>query len=200
MYRGGEAFDSLFAIRAGSFKTFITAGGTREQVTGFHLPGETIGLDGIAHHHHTGGAVALEDAQVCALPFAGLSEMAREAGALHLHLHHIMSREIVREHGVVLLLGSMRAEQRMAALLINLSERLHARGLSPVDLVLRMSRGEIGSYLGMKLETVSRTLARLVDEGAIDINLRQLRILDMGALRRHLYLPGTLDVAASASA
>ena len=111
-----------------------------------------------------------------------------------------MSREIVREHGIVLLLGSIRAEQRMAALPINLSERLHARGLSPVELALRMTRGEIGSYLGMKLETVSRTLARLVDEGTVDINLRQLRILDMSALRRHLHRPGTVEAAVAGPA
>jgi len=103
---------------------------------------------------------------------------------LQRHVHQIMSREIVREHGVMMLLGSMRAEERLAAFLLNLAQRLHARGFSRSELVLRMTREEIGSYLGLKLETVSRTLSKFMEEGFIDVQQRNLRIVDAEGLRR----------------
>ena len=96
--------------------------------------------------------------------------------------HKIMSREIVRDHGVMLLLGSMRAEERVAAFLLNLTQRLHVRGFSRSELVLRMTREEIGSYLGLKLETVSRTFSMLQDDGVLEVKQRQIRIVDHNAL------------------
>ena len=130
LFRNGEAFQSLFAIRTGFFKTCVTAEDGRDQVTGFQMAGEIIGLDGIVNDHHTCDAVALEDAEVCVMPFDRIGELSREVNALQHHVHRIMSREIVREHGVMLLLGSMRAEERLAAFLLNLVQRLHARGFS----------------------------------------------------------------------
>jgi CRP/FNR family transcriptional regulator len=184
LFRSGEAFTSLFAIRTGFFKTCITAEDGRDQVTGFQMAGEIIGLDGIVGDRHTCDAVALEDAEVCVMPFDRISELSRDVAALQHHVHRIMSREIVREHGVLLLLVNMRAEERLAAFLLNLVQRLHARGFSRTELVLRMTREEIGSYLGMKLETVSRTFSKFADSGLVEVRHRHLRILDHDALQR----------------
>ncbi|SIP97333.1 fumarate/nitrate reduction transcriptional regulator Fnr [Pseudacidovorax sp. RU35E] len=184
LFHNGEQFVSLYAIRTGVFKTRITSEDGRDQVTGFQMAGEIIGLDGIVNDRHTCDAVALEDSEVCVMPFDRIEELSREVSALQRHVHQIMSREIVREHGVMLLLGSMRAEERLAAFLLNLVQRLHARGFSASELVLRMTREEIGSYLGLKLETVSRTLSKFVDDGIVEVNQRHVRILDAEALRR----------------
>ena len=142
-----------------------------------------MGLDGIVNEHHTCDAIALEDAEVCIMPFNRIEELSREVTALQHHVHKIMSREIVRENGVMLLLGSMRAEERLAAFLLNLVQRLHARGFSQSELVLRMSREEIGSYLGLKLETVSRTFSKFMDDGIIDVKQRHLKIINTQALK-----------------
>lgn len=186
LFRSGEPFTSLFAIRTGFFKTCVTAADGRDQVTGFQMAGEIIGLDGIVSDRHTCDAIALEDAEVCVMPFERISELARDIGALQHHVHRIMSREIVREHGVMLLLGTMRAEERLAAFLLNLVQRLHARGFSRSELVLRMTREEIGSYLGLKLETVSRTFSKFAEDGIVEVRQRHLRIVDAQALRQVL--------------
>ncbi len=183
LFRNGEPFTSLFAIRTGFFKTCVATEDGRDQVTGFQMAGEIIGLDGIVSDRHTCDAVALEDAEVCVMPFENIEELSREVKALQHHVHKIMSREIVREHGVMLLLGSMRAEERLAAFLLNLVQRLHARGFSQSELVLRMTREEIGSYLGLKLETVSRTFSKFVEEGIVEVKQRHVRIIDATALR-----------------
>ena len=184
LFRNGEAFTSLYAIRTGFFKTCVATEEGRDQVTGFQMAGEIIGLDGIVNDHHSCDAVALEDAEVCVMPFDRIEEISREVNALQHHVHKIMSREIVREHGVMLLLGSMRAEERLAAFLLNLVQRLHARGFSQTELILRMTREEIGSYLGLKLETVSRTFSKFVDDGIVEVKQRHVRILDAEALKR----------------
>jgi CRP/FNR family transcriptional regulator len=183
LFRNGDKFNALYAIRTGFFKTCVSSEDGRDQVTGFQMAGEIMGLDGIVSDHHTCDAVALEDAEVCIMPFDRIEELSREVKALQTHVHKIMSREIVREHGVMLLLGSMRAEERLAAFLLNLVQRLHARGFSQSELVLRMTREEIGSYLGLKLETVSRTFSKFVEEGIVEVKQRHVRILDTDALQ-----------------
>jgi CRP/FNR family transcriptional regulator len=183
LFRNGEKFTSLYAIRTGFFKTRVASEDGRDQVTGFQMAGEVIGLDGIVNDYHTCDAVALEDAEVCVMPFDRIEELSREVNALQRHVHKIMSREIVREHGVMLLLGSMRAEERLATFLLNLVQRLHARGFSQSELVLRMTREEIGSFLGLKLETVSRTFSRFVEEGIVEVKQRHVRIINTDALK-----------------
>ena len=183
LFRNGERFTSLYAIRTGFFKTCVASEDGRDQVTGFQMAGEIMGLDGIVNDHHTCDAIALEDAEVCVMPFDRIEELSREVNALQRHVHKIMSREIVRENGVMLLLGSMRAEERLAAFLLNLVQRLHARGFSQTELVLRMTREEIGSYLGLKLETVSRTFSKFVDDGIVEVKQRHIRILNADALK-----------------
>src|SRR5215207_6406815 len=181
LFRNGEAFLSLYAIRTGFFKTCVTTEDGRDQVTGFQMAGEIIGLDGIVNEQHTCDAIALEDAEVCVMPFDRIEDISREVNALQHHVHKIMSREIVRDHGVMLLLGSMRAEERLAAFLLNLVQRLQARGFSQSEFILRMTREEIGSYLGLTLETVSRTFSKFAQDKVIAVSQRHIRILDSGA-------------------
>jgi CRP/FNR family transcriptional regulator len=148
------------------------------------MAGELLGLDGIGTERHTCDAVALEDSQVCVIPFHQLEDLSREVSDLQRQFHRIMSREIVRDHGVMLLLGSMRAEERLAAFLLNLTQRLQSRGFSASELILRMTREEIGSYLGLKLETVSRTFSKFQDDGFLEVKQRQIRILNLDGLQR----------------
>jgi CRP/FNR family transcriptional regulator len=183
LFHNGERFTNLYAIRTGFFKTCITSEDGRDQVTGFQMAGEIIGMDGIVNDYHSCDAVALEDAEICAMPFAQIEALSREVNALQHHVHKIMSREIVREHGVMLLLGSMRAEERLAAFLLNLAQRLHSRGFSQSELILRMTREEIGSYLGLKLETISRTFSRFVEDGIVAVKQRHVHILNTSALQ-----------------
>jgi CRP/FNR family transcriptional regulator len=155
----------------------------REQVTGFLMAGEIIGLEAISTDVHTCEALAMEDSEVCELPYAKLAELSREIPSLQRHLYKIMSREIVRDQGIMLLLGSMRAEERLAAFLLNMSQRNAIHGMSATQLRLRMSRLEIGSYLGLKLETVSRAFSHFQDEGLIQVKARAVDILALPRLR-----------------
>jgi len=155
----------------------------RDQVTGFQMAGELLGLDGISTEHHTCNAIALEDSEICAIPFNRLESLSREIHNLQHHFHKVMSREIVRDHGVMMLLGTMRAEERLAAFLLNLSQRFTARGFSHAEFYLRMTREEIGSYLGLKLETVSRAFSKFQEEGYIAVQQKHIRILNVNGLK-----------------
>lgn len=183
LYQVGQSFHHLYAIRTGFFKTVVSAEDGREQVTGFQMAGEVLGLDGIVNDLHACDAVALEDAEVCVIPFDRLEELSTNVTSLQRHMHKMMSREIVRDQGVMMLLGSMRADERLAAFLLNLAQRLQARGFSPQEMILRMTREEIGSYLGLKLETISRSFSKFVADGVVEVKQRQVRILDAHALR-----------------
>ena len=184
LYRNGDAFSSIFAVRSGFFKSRVTSDDGRDQVTGFHMPGEIIGMDGIGTERHTLDTVALEDSEVCIIPFARLEEISHEVKNLQRQFHKVMSRELVRDQGVMMLLGTMRAEERVSAFLINLSQRFLARGWSPSDFHLRMTREEIGSYLGLKLETVSRLFSRFQEEGLVSVQQKHIRILDVPGLKK----------------
>ena len=186
IFVAGDEFKSVYAIRSGFFKTSVVDDEGREQVTGFFMGGELLGLDGIGTGTHNGTATALEDSEVCVMPYATIEAMARELPSLQRHLHSVLAREIVRDHGVMMLLGSMRAEERLAAFLTNLSKRFLKRGFSPSEFHLRMTREEIGSYLGLKLETVSRLFSQFQKDGLIAVEQKHVRILDAGALARIL--------------
>lgn len=178
LYQVGDRFESLGAVWTGFFKTSVTSRDGRSQVSGFQLGGELLGLDGIGTGRHEVDAVALEDSQVCVIPFDMLESLAKEVGSLQAQLNRIMSREIVRTQGAMLLLGSMHAEERLAAFLLNLTSRLQARGYSASALMLRMSREEIGSFLGLTLETVSRTFSKFQHDGLLFVRNRHIRITD----------------------
>ena len=186
LYRAGETFEAIYAIRSGFFKTDVLLEDGRNQVTGFQMAGEILGMDGISGEAHTCNAVALEDSEVCVIPFAQLEHLSREIQTLQHHFHKVMSREIVRDHGVMMLLGTMRAEERLAAFLLNLSQRFTARGYSPAEFHLRMTRDEIGSYLGLKLETVSRAFSHFQEDGLISVQQKHIVILDHAGLKQLL--------------
>jgi CRP/FNR family transcriptional regulator len=186
LYRAGDTFKALYAIRMGSCKTTMLAEDGREQVAGYHMPGDLVGLDGIGAFRHGCQAVALEDTEACVLPFEHLEALAHRLPPLQKNLHRVLSREIIRDHSVMLLLGTMRAEQRLAVFLLNLSHRYQERGYSATEFVLRMTREEIGSYLGLKLETVSRLFSRFQQEGLIQVQGRSVKLLDMTALKQLL--------------
>jgi CRP/FNR family transcriptional regulator len=186
LYQEGSDFGFLYAVRSGTFKSIVSARDGRDQVTGFHMAGELMGLDGLASGRHASGATALEDAEVCAIPYAQLTQLAAQSTELQQVVSRLMSREIVREHSLMLLLGSMNAEERLAAFLLNLSQRMKARGYSASEFHLRMSRAEIGSYLGMKLETVSRTFSAFQQQGLLQVDKKHVQILDHEGLARAL--------------
>jgi CRP/FNR family transcriptional regulator, anaerobic regulatory protein len=183
LYRAGDSFSSLFAVRTGFFKTTVASEDGREQVTGFQMAGEIMGMDGIVSDKHACDAIALEDSEVCVMPFDKLEQLSSHVSSLQRHVHKIMSREIVRDQGLMLLLGNMRAEERLAAFLLNLTQRLQVRGFSPKDIILRMTREEIGSYLGLKLETVSRCFSKFSDDGVLEVKQRQVRVLNPHSLK-----------------
>lgn len=186
LYRAESAFTSLFAVKAGCFKTSVISEDGREQVTGFHMSGEIIGMDAISTERHTCSAIALEDSEICEIPFSQLEDLCRKIPALQRHFYKVMSREIVRDHGVMLLLGNMKAEERLAAFLLNLSQRFQSRGYSSKEFHLRMTREEIGSFLGMKLETVSRIFSRFQEDSLIRVNNREIQLLNMEKLKQIL--------------
>ncbi|MFK4446230.1 CRP/FNR family transcriptional regulator [Caballeronia udeis] len=178
LYRAGDKFKSIYAVRVGCFKTVITHRDGHEQVTGFHIAGEPLGLDGVCSDEQNCDAIALEDSKVCVIPFDLLEDLCHDVKAMQQHVHRMMSGEIVRESGLMMMLGTMTAQQRVAAFLLNLSKRMKTRGYSSAEFNLRMTREEIGSYLGLKLETVSRMFSKLQQAGVIDTNGKQVHILD----------------------
>lgn len=186
LFQVGDRFDSVFAIWTGFFKTAIASKDGREQVTGFQMGGDLIGLDGIGSQRHEVDAVALEDSQVCVIPYAAFEALSLEVRSLQLQFHRLMSREIVRNQSVMLLLGSMHAEERLAMFLLDLTQQLQARGFSSSAIVLRMSREEIGSFLGLKLETVSRTFSKFQANGLLFVRHRQIQVTDPVGLKQLL--------------
>jgi CRP/FNR family transcriptional regulator len=182
LYLEGDKFQFIYAVRNGTFKSGITLKDGREHVTAFHMGGELMGLDGLANGKHASSATALEDAEICAIPYAHLSELAADNPNMQHIVSRLMSREIVREHSLMMLLGSMNAEERLAAFLISVSQRMKARGYSATEFHLRMTRAEIGSFLGMKLETVSRTFSAFQQQGLLQVDKKHVRILDVDAL------------------
>jgi CRP/FNR family transcriptional regulator len=186
LFKSGDAFSAIYSIRSGFFKTMVIDDNAREQVTGFFMGGELMGMEGVATGRFHATAVALEDSEVCVMPFSLIEEISREIPSLQRRLHAVLAREIVRDHGVMMLLGSMRAEERLANFLLNLSMRFTRRGYSQSDFNLRMTREEIGSYLGLKLETVSRLFSRFQQDGLIEVQQKHVRILNIEGLKRLL--------------
>lgn len=178
LYRMGDLFTNLYAIRLGHFKTYQIDVGGEQQITGFQMAGELLGMDAISADRHHCDAVALEDSEVCEIPFPRLEELFGNIPTLLHHFHRMMSQEITREQSVMLLLGNMRAEQRFAAFLVNLSSRYAARGYSSTSFQLRMSREEIGNYLGLTIESISRLLSRFKKMGWLKVNNREIEIVD----------------------
>ncbi len=183
LFRSGDAFTSLYAVREGFFQTQVLDHEGRFQVTGLFMSGELVGLDGISGERHRLTVVALDEGEVSELPYALIEEQARDAPALQREVHIALSREIASRQRLMFLLGSLRAEQRLASFLLDLSQRLQARGGSPVDLLLPMTRRDIGSYLGLALESVSRLFSALHRQGILEVRDKHVRLLDLDRLR-----------------
>lgn len=183
LYQVDAPFRSLYAIRFGHFKTCQVNAAGAQQVTGFQMAGELLGMDAISTERHQCDAVALEDSEVCEIPFDALQGLFAQVPNLLRHFHRIMSQEITREQNVMLLLGNMRAEQRFAVFLTNLAARYAARGYSSSAFQLRMSREDIGNYLGLTIESVSRLLSRFKKLGLLQVEKRGVTLLDPARLK-----------------
>jgi CRP/FNR family transcriptional regulator len=184
LYRAGESFRSIFAVRFGSFKSYLSTEDGRSQITGFQMVDDLLGWDGIDTQVHGLSAVAHEDSDVCVFPFSQLEMTSSDAQAVNPHIASVMSREITRDHEIIILLGTMCAAERVATFLLNLSQRFRACGYSGKEFNLRMTREEIGSYLGLKLETVSRIMSRLQEDGLIATRDRYVHIMDEAGLSK----------------
>jgi CRP/FNR family transcriptional regulator, anaerobic regulatory protein len=184
LYRRGEIFHNLFLVRYGTFKTGVTLEDGREQVTGFRVRGELLGLDGIGDGTCCSDAIALEASEVYVLPYHALLLASASDPLVTVWLQRLMSQEIIHDQSLMLLLGTLSAEERLAHFLLSLSARFAARGYSASRFVLRMTREDIGAYLGLRLETVSRVLGHMQDAGLIKIERsRELTLNDMPGLR-----------------
>jgi CRP/FNR family transcriptional regulator len=183
LYRSGDKFEFLYAVRSGGFKTVSFSRNGTEKITGFQLAGEMLGLEAISSDRHGYDAIAIEDGEVCAIPFSALEKLSLAVPLLQRNLFRIISGDITRDQGLMLLLGGMLAEQRLAAFLLSLSRRYARLGFSSDRFVLRMTREEIGNYLGLALETVSRLLSRFHQTGLISVNQREIELTDAAGLR-----------------
>jgi CRP/FNR family transcriptional regulator len=186
LYRTEDSFESLYAVRSGSFKTVGVSRNGQEKVIGIHLPGEVMGLEAINSKQHGYDAIALEDSEVCIIPYAKLTQLALRLPDLQHQLLRILSGDISRDQGLMLLLGGMDAEQRICAFLLSLSRRYQKLGYAAARFSLRMTREEIGSYLGLTLETVSRLFSRLQRDGLITAHQREVELKDIPALREKM--------------
>lgn len=182
LYNIGDPADAIYGVRSGSLKTQLEGSSGQLQITGFLLPGEIVGMDGLLENKHVSHAIALEDSEVCVIRLNEMDAIARQLPALQHQFRRLMSKEINRSHQLLMAIGSLRSEQRLAAFLLNLSQRLATLGYSPNEFLLRMTREEIGNYLGLTLETVSRLFSRFSREGLLRIQQREVRILDMRGL------------------
>ncbi len=197
IYDAGEPFRSLYAIRSGSVKTYRTDADGQTQITSFHLPGELIGAEAIATGEHALTAEAIEDVSLCELPFERLDDLSAEIPSLHHQLLKLMSREILIEQEQIIVSGHRKPEQRVAHFLLMLSERSNLRGFDGRCLRLSMPRGDIGNYLGLALETVSRQLSRLQQSALITVNNRDIEIRDLDALRAEAGVTATKSAKAA---
>lgn len=184
IYHAGDKFKSVFAVRSGAIKTVnVTQDGT-EQITGFYLPGEIIGMDGLANNSHTNSAIALETSAVCEIPFDRLEDLSVQLPTLQRRFFQLMSKEISNDQQLITLLSKNSAEERLSALILSISTRNHARGLSALEFHLPMSRADMGNYLGLTIETVSRVLGRLVKQNLITLDKKHIQINDLEGLRK----------------
>ncbi len=183
LFGNGEKFSSVFIVYSGFLKTLLVDEVGNEQILGFPMKGDLLGIDGLHNEHYASQAAALTDCDLVVVPFHELKSLGHEHVFLENWLYRAMGRELVREHAVVGLLGTLGAEARVARFLVSLSDRFAANGYSPVSFNLRMTRKEIGSYLGLTLETVSRSLSALHDAELIEIKQRAVEIKDIVFLR-----------------
>lgn len=184
VFMAGQPLGSLFTVRFGSIKTMMVTHEGEQKIFGFHMPGDLLGLDAISRKIHKSTAVALEDARLCELPYRHVCELCEQSPAFARNFVALMSDEIVKKHETMAMLAKRSAEQKIAALLFNISSRLHDQGISALHFNLSMSRHDIASFLGLAVETVSRLLGNIDQEGIIKVNRKRITIRDMAHLQR----------------
>ena len=189
LYRVDEELTCVYAIRSGSVKTCISTGDGRLQITGFHIPGELLGLNAIDEKRHNCEAMALETTSVCEISLDCFEELARQIPSVHYQMLRMMSKEIKHNQGLMLLLGKKNAEERLATFLLTLSQRFAMRNYSATQFNLSMSRGDIGNYLGLAEETVCRILARFQEEGLIASERRRIVLNNLDRLSSIAHQP-----------
>jgi CRP/FNR family transcriptional regulator len=183
LYRQNDAFKSVYAVRSGSFKSYVLSDSGQGRVTGFFLPGEIIGMDGIASKRYSNSTQSLEHSSICEIPFSQLEKLSHELPNLQHHFFAIMGNEIAKDQQIHTLLSSYSAEERTASFLLGLSSRYARVSLSPTRFLLPMTRSDIGEYLGLTVETVSRILTSLQKKGFIKVNNREIELKDIDGLR-----------------
>ncbi len=182
IYESGAEFQSLFVVRSGSFKTFVTTEEGETQILGFHLPGEIMGFDAISSNRHTCSAEALERASVCEVPFAHVSQVSAQVPELQRQLMRVISLEVVRDHEHLVMMGRRQAQQRLAIFLKSVADRYRRLRRDPGNLTLAMSRYEIANYLGLVVETVSRLFGKFQQMGVLQVERKHVRVLDFDKL------------------
>jgi CRP/FNR family transcriptional regulator len=187
LFRQGDKFQHIYVVKTGTVKSFDPGEDGSEQVLGFHLPGEMIGLDAIETGHHHCSAKILETTAVCEIPFNRLEELSSSIPSLQHQMYRLLSREIGHDEDMLTLLGKRNAEERLASFLLSLSGRFQRRGFSPSDFYLSMSRHEIGNYLGLAVETVSRLFTRFQDEGLLKVERKHIQLMDIERLKQILH-------------
>ncbi|SBS32043.1 Transcriptional activator protein Anr [Marinomonas aquimarina] len=184
LFHQGEEFDSVFAVRTGTLKTYNITNSGEEQITGFYCPSELVGLSGIDENHYPVSAKALETTTVCEIPFAHLEQLSSQIPSLKHQLFRLMSRKICDDQQMMVLLGKKNADEKVASFLLNLSHRFKKRGYSATAFRLSMSRGEIGNYLGLAVETVSRVMTRFQKNGLIDVDGKEISIINLPEMEK----------------
>ena len=184
LFKVDQSFKSLYIVQSGSIKVFLPTSDGDEQIVGFRMPGELLGLDALGLQVHTCTAVALETTHICEIPYDQLNNIANEVPDLREHFMHLMSNEIADEHTMMLMLGKKSAGERIAAFFVSFSERFSKRGFSPNQFNLTMSRHDIANYLGLAVETISRCISHMQEDQIIEADRKYIRILDMSRLRK----------------
>ncbi len=184
LYRRGEPMRALYAIHSGSVKNHMSVPGGGEQILGFHLPGNLLGLDGCGTDSYTCTATTLETTSICEIPYGQLESLCALVPGLNREFHRLLGRAIGAEQAMLLMLGNKKAEERLASFLLHLSRRYCERGFSPLRFNLSMSRHDIGNYLGLALETVSRQFAHFQEAGWISVDRREISIHQLDALKK----------------
>jgi CRP/FNR family transcriptional regulator len=184
LHRTGDRFDAIYVVRSGFLKTVSVDRTGAEQVLAFPMGGDVIGLEGLDAERYTSDVVALESSHVAVVSFARIARLGHEYPCIERLLYAAFSRELIRERNMIWLLGTLHAEARLATFLLDLSERFGRLGYSRASFALRMSREEIGSYLGIKLETVSRAFSAFAAAGLMTVDRKEVALRDLAGLQR----------------
>lgn len=183
LFNPGEPFNYIYVVRSGTVQTYLTMSSGEQQVISFNFSGELVGLEGVANDEYTSTAQAIEMTSLCEISFSNLESLMGQISSLQHHIHQIMTKEILIDQQLLIQLGKISAERRVAAFLLNISDRLHLRGFSAVEFNLPMTRSDIGNYLGLAVETVSRQFTHFQEQNIITVSRKRILINDIKKLK-----------------